>query len=241
MPKSFYRYALPFLAPLLIFQGRRLKASMPKLPEAAGQRSGVSAECDAYKVLIIGDSAAAGVGVDHQHQALAGQLTNALSKELSLDWCLIAKSGADISDCIAVHQAQTTKDYDVIVISIGVNDVTGHTSASLWQSQLQKLIRVLDKKYHSPHIIFSHIPPMAQFTAIKQPLRWYLGQKSTHLNRLMSAIIERHNRCHLLSISGQLNADDMANDGFHPGPRVYQKWGEQLSQLIISLNKQSIN
>jgi len=241
MSYSLYRYALPFLAPVLIWQGRRLKASMPKLPEAAGQRRGISAECDACKVLIIGDSAAAGVGVVHQHQALAGQLTRTLSKELALDWRLIAKSGADISDCIAVHQAQATIAYDVIVISIGVNDVTGRTNASLWLRQLKRLISVLDKKYHSPHIIFSNIPPMAQFKTIKQPLRWYLGQKSTHLNRLMSAIIERHNRCHLLSISGKLNADDMASDGFHPGPRVYQLWGEQLSELILSLNKQSVN
>ena len=69
------------LGPLLLAQARRLRKTALRLPEAAGPRSGVefpalraALVAEPLRLLVVGDSSAAGVGVDHQEQALAQPL-----------------------------------------------------------------------------------------------------------------------------------------------------------------------
>ena len=68
------------LAPVLVAQAMRTRRRAPVLPEAAGaaRRPRRAAAHGALRVLIAGDSSAAGVGVAHQDQALAGHLARAL-------------------------------------------------------------------------------------------------------------------------------------------------------------------
>jgi len=79
--------------PIIIAQGRYVKSITPKLPEAAGERSGSSGQGEVLRLLITGDSAAAGVGAENQTQALSGNLVKALSDGYQVDWKLLAKSG----------------------------------------------------------------------------------------------------------------------------------------------------
>lgn len=62
------------LAPVLLWQGRNVRRSTLRLPEAAGVRYGQVGRGPALRILLLGDSSAAGVGVSQQEQALAGQL-----------------------------------------------------------------------------------------------------------------------------------------------------------------------
>lgn len=58
------------LAPVLAVQGRQVKKNTPRLPEAKGPRKGIQENGGKQiRLLILGDSAAAGVGVDHQDHA----------------------------------------------------------------------------------------------------------------------------------------------------------------------------
>ena len=68
------------LAPLLVAQAVRTRKRAPVLPEPAGPRQGCVGQGDGVelRLLIAGDSSAAGVGVAHQDQALAGHLSRAL-------------------------------------------------------------------------------------------------------------------------------------------------------------------
>ncbi len=61
------------LAPVLIVQGRRVRRLALRLPEAAGARAAVAGSgARPLRLLIVGDSATAGVGVARQRDALAG-------------------------------------------------------------------------------------------------------------------------------------------------------------------------
>ena len=58
------------LGPLLLWQGRAVRARALKLPEAAGPREGREGQgAPALRLLVVGDSSAAGVGVEHLAQA----------------------------------------------------------------------------------------------------------------------------------------------------------------------------
>ena len=68
------------LAPLLLAQAVHTRRRLPRLPEAAGAREGVVGRGAELDLLIVGDSSAAGVGVDTQDDALAGCLSRALAR-----------------------------------------------------------------------------------------------------------------------------------------------------------------
>src|SRR5918998_1273279 len=65
-----HRLALLALAPLLVAQGRRVRRTTPRLPEAPGDREGVTGAGPALRLLVVGDSAAAGAGARDARGAL---------------------------------------------------------------------------------------------------------------------------------------------------------------------------
>lgn len=53
------------LIPALVIQGNRVKKNTVQLPEPEGEREGTCGQGQPLSILIVGDSAAAGVGVEH--------------------------------------------------------------------------------------------------------------------------------------------------------------------------------
>lgn len=219
-------------APIIIAQGKYVKRVTPKLPEAAGLREGQVGDGDALRLLIIGDSAAAGVGVSSQDQALSGFLVKNLSQSYQVDWRLIAKSGVTTSQTKQMISAEPKQAFDVVVTSLGVNDVTQNLSASVWLAQQQELIALLREQFNCSQILITKVPPMHQFPALPQPLRKYLGGKALQFNRLLAEWVKTQDDCQIIEIDGSLAPEDMASDGFHPGPLVYRHWADTVATYI---------
>ena len=54
------------LLPVLFVQGTKVRKNTPRLLEASGERQGIVGKGKPLSLLILGDSAAAGVGVENQ-------------------------------------------------------------------------------------------------------------------------------------------------------------------------------
>ena len=61
------------LAPLLVVQGWYVKRITPRLPEAEGARQGVTGQGQRLRLLVVGDSAAAGVRSEEHTSELQSQ------------------------------------------------------------------------------------------------------------------------------------------------------------------------
>ncbi len=81
------------LGPLLLIQGLYVRKTIVKLPEPDGPRSGRCGSGPEINLLILGDSAAAGVGVEWQEQALSGSVTKSLEDRFTINWQLVAQTG----------------------------------------------------------------------------------------------------------------------------------------------------
>jgi lysophospholipase L1-like esterase len=221
-------------APIIITQGRYVKKVTPKLPEATGARSGCTGQGAPIRLLIVGDSAAAGVGAEHQQQALSGYLVKSLAECYTVDWQLLAKSGHTTLASHKLIASQPQQKFDVIVTSLGVNDVTGTLPPAKWLVQQQALIELLRQQFSCQQILITQVPPMDQFPALPQPLRGYLGGRAKQFNRHLARWIDTQEDCQLININGELTGQHMATDGFHPGPVIYQHWAETLAEIIKS-------
>lgn len=220
------------LAPVLITQGRRVRRDTPQLPEAAGERSGLVGNGTSLRLLIVGDSAAAGVGATHQSEALAGQLVATLSEKCSVTWRLIATTGHTIADVLATLEQTAAENFDVVVTSIGANDATAGTRLKTWNARHVQLMRLLKEKFGARHIVVSAVPPMQYFPALPQPLRWYMGLRAQRLNQALATQLKDSAHGELVNADFPLDESYMATDGFHPGPLAYATWAAQVARAI---------
>jgi len=226
-----YVFAI-LIMPLLLAQALRVRRVTPTLLEPPGDRSGIFGSGRDLRLLIIGDSAASGVGAGCQRQALSGQLVSFLGRHFRVTWKLDAQTGRTIKDVVAHLEAAAPKKVDVIVASVGVNDATRGTPVKKWISRHEKLIDIATNKLGCRHILLSSAPPMHLFPALPQPLRWYLGERAKRLNNALEKHLAGCSVCRVVSPDLPPKPPFMAPDGFHPGLAAYSHWARHLAGII---------
>jgi len=225
---------MTLLGPILWLQGRHTRRVTPRLPEPQGLRSGTSGQGPTLRVLIAGDSAAAGVGALSQDETLSGQLMRRLSHDFTIEWCLLAANGLDSPGLLKLLDEFPIEQFDVVVLSIGVNDVTNLCSPTQWLRWQSRLAATIGKRFEPRLLIHTALPPMHGFTALPHPLRWFMGRWALEMNRQLKASLPTQPIRVFHQPFKSAGSDGLAIDGFHPGPRGYALWADSLSQLILS-------
>ena len=255
------------LAPIYLYQGRKIKRDTVRLPEPNGERHGqvqlndaIESLKEAHKrtlnLMVVGDSAAAGVGSETQQEALVGNLIPVLTQQSAiqnqfdiLNWSLQATTGHtsfDILRRLYVLPAPS-QPVDVMVLSVGVNDTTSKVSVDKWQQQIESIIAIAQRKFGVRELIFLSLPPMAQMPAIPAPLSNFVGAKASILDKTLQQVCAAHDSVTYMAtdfprmIAEHSNGTPIdikvmfASDGFHPSSLMYGYWAQQLSELIIQL------
>ena len=219
------------LSPVYVAQAAYVIARTARLPEALGPRCGTHGQGAQLRLLILGDSSGAGVGVAHQDQALIGQMLQHLVPSAEVAWQVIARSGATTAQARRMlHEAGV---FDVAVLALGVNDVLRQTSARRFAMRQRSLIDALRSQHGVQHILVSAVPPLGEFTSFPQPLRGYLGRRATVLDAGLQAVCAQ---CRAVHVPFDLDPDPhwLAHDGLHPGPALYAEWGKRMAGLALA-------
>ncbi|EPX79253.1 SGNH/GDSL hydrolase family protein [Litoreibacter arenae] len=214
------------LLPVLAAQGWRARKSARLLPEPEGPREGVTGEGALLRLLIIGDSSAAGVGVGTQADAISGRLVSALAQTRRVDWRLNAVSGATTAQTLQRLTAEETGPFDMAVTALGVNDVTKGATLRRWLGHQREMCDRLREDFGCAHVFVSGMPPIGSFPLLPDPLRWVLAEQGRRWDRALIAMLEDMEGCHHVKAAESLTPEQMSEDGFHPGPQVYRMWAE---------------
>ncbi len=226
------------LSPLLVAQAIATRRRAPVLPEAAGPRQGRLGSGErVLRLLIAGDSSAAGVGVAHQDQALAGHLTRALHRRTGrpVHWTLHARSGLTTQQVHALLCAEARSAADVAVVLTGVNDVIDQVAPRRAVQHREALADWLFAERGVAHVLFAPLPPVHRFPLLPQPLRRVMGDDARrHDDALAEWAATRGDVSHI-AIEFDLPPEAMASDGFHPGEPVYLACGEALAAHMAQI------
>ncbi|WP_293745381.1 SGNH/GDSL hydrolase family protein [uncultured Acinetobacter sp.] len=223
------------LLPILVIQGVKVRKNTPRLLEASGDRDGLIGQGQPLSLLILGDSAAAGVGVETQQDALSGAIISELKTEYTLQWKLHAKTGDTTKQVYQAIQQLEPKKYDVVVTSVGVNDVTKLISAKTWIKQQKQLFTQIQNHFQPKLIIVSGVPPMQHFPALPNPLAWLFGQYAEQMNQTLKQWLAPQPQFRFIEYdikNFQTMNLSMASDGFHPSKEIYAIWGQQVATLV---------
>ena len=246
LPLRVAAHAPLLIAPVLAWQGRRVRRTVPLLREAAGPTHG---ECgdgddDPIELLVLGESTAAGMGAPTHDVALAGCVASALARERSrrVRWRVLARSGATahaMRALVAAHPALAP--VDVAVVALGVNDVLAIPRGDgAWTRDLAALIgemRARGGRSDLP-VVLAAVPPMHHFPALPQPLRWALGARARLLDAAAARLAARLPgvaHAPASTLEGVADRGMFAADGFHPSPAGYRAWGGSLGALAATM------
>ena len=212
------------LIPVLIAQAVVTRRRLPRLPEAEGERHGVVGQGPRLRLLITGDSSAAGVGVVSQREALAGQLPERLAPlcGAQVHWRLLARSGLNTAQTLDLLRREATELYDVAVVVTGVNDVVDQVPSHHAVSARETIANHLRNALGVHHVVFAPLPPIHQMPGLPQPLRWVSGSDARRHNVALKRWAATRSDVSSVDMHMTLNRGVMAADGFHPGAPVYR-------------------
>ncbi len=229
------------LSPLLVAQAMLARTRLPKLPEPSGDRHGViaamkqrSATAPVLRLLIAGDSSAAGVGVVTQREALADQLARQLASASGarVEWTLIAQSGLTTAQTLLLLQKSSWPQADLAVIVTGVNDVVEQVPSHRAVQARDALANHLRNARGVGHVVFSPLPPIHHFPGLPQPLRWAAGADARRHNAALRRWAASRADVSCVAMEMPLNRGVMAADGFHPGAPVYRYCAAAIAEHI---------
>jgi len=224
------------LGPMLLAQASALRATAMQLPEAAGERSGrIGSGEPVLRLLIAGDSSAAGVGVATQDEALALPLAQHLARRVAggVRWQLLAQSGLTSEGIFEKLQASAVEAADLAVVICGVNDITHQRPIRDSLFVRGQIVDWLRRHRGARHVVFPALPEMEKFPSLKNPLAWYAGQLSRRNNHAQARWAASRAHISHAQMDGIADSTLFAEDGYHPGPVLYARVAEQLADHIM--------
>ena len=226
------------LFPFALPQAMRVRRTALRMPPPACEPFGVEGRGEPLKLIAIGDSVVVGVGVDYLRDAYVGQAVTALSLRLgrSVHWSVHGRSGARAEHLLADYlPSLPAGPADVILVSVGVNDITGLTPLSAWKASLVRLLDAL--RAHSPAAVIglAGIPPLGAFPLLPQPLRFASGQRGKAFDRAARRIAAKFPNVIHMPIEFVRSANNFCEDGFHPSRESYAVFGGEIAKRVVDV------
>lgn len=227
------------MLPLSALQGLWLRRVATRLPGAPGARQGTTGSGVPVRFLAIGDSIIDGVGTAAVAESLPGQFASLLAQQNGqcVHWRVEGQSGHNIDDVL--DRLDTLHDIpppDIVLISVGVNDVTGLSSTRRWRTKLDEMLDRIRHYWPGALILFAGLPPMAEFPLPPQPLRFTLGLRAATLDRIAAGVIAAYPDA--LHIPTLINPQQygFCEDGFHPSAESCTLWARHILQSFKGVN-----
>lgn len=237
------------LLPIMYFQGKRIRASVPSLPEAKEPEGSTSLPSKhKLKLLTIGESTIAGVGVATHAEGFTGTLAEALAEKLdsNIEWKVYAKSGytAKLVTRKLVPRISETHA-DLIVVGLGGNDSFTFNSPQKWAKDIDELITALRAKFGETPILFTSMPPIKLFPAFTPLIKFSMGNLVELLGEKLEQTVKRHKHVFydaqkisfenwIDKIGRDTDASEFFSDGVHPSKLTYQVWAKETARFIFS-------
>lgn len=230
------------LGPVIYAQAQRVRAMALELPEPAGPREGVAGDGKVVvRLLVAGDSSAAGVGARTQDEALALPLARELAQRIggAVRWQLIAESGLTSEGVLHKLMHVPVQPADVAIVVAGVNDITKEVPLQQALRRRGEIAGWLRAHAQVRHVVIPALPDMDLFPALPQPLAWLAGKLARRNNEAQAGWAAEQIGVSHAAMDGVTQRSLFAEDGFHPAPALYARVRERLAAHVEVIVRQS--
>lgn len=220
-------WALALLTPVSLAQAAWVRRTHPRLHAANAPWGGSLSGPDPLSLLVVGDSAAAGVGVDSQDDALPGNIARELKHRFGrgTEWRVVAEPTVDTNDLLVRHLPEIVEaPADLIFLTVGSSDAIKLRGMTAFGRDLSALLSAL--RLSSPHalILVSQLPRFDQLRQLAEPLRSTLVRSTAILDRELLRIVAGLPGVIAVITPPVYATIARAADGLHPNATGYRDW-----------------
>lgn len=200
-----------------------------------------------FTYVAIGDSTVEGIGATEKAKSFAWVVYDVLKKEnKSAKFHNLGKSGAKVSDIID-NQLQEVLDLepDLVLISVGANDVRARTQVANFERDIKYLVETLCGQT-SAKIVISSIPDFSGLPSIPFFIRFYVNgviKKFNNVlrrraNEVQATFVDLHSGS---GVFAKNYPELISSDGFHPSDLGYAFWAaaiiSQAGELLFKKSR----
>lgn len=223
--------------PVLAVQGTGLRRTVRRLPAAEGRSGLVGTGAPAARLVAVGDSVAAGHGVACGERTVVGRLAERFAAAAgAAQWDVHARGGLDATAVrdLLPSAAEDLAAADVVVLSVGVNDLKALHSLSRWRTDLRALLAELRRLAPRAEVVMIGLPPLAAFPALPRPLRDVLALRGRMFDAAAREIAAGCGVGYVVVDASALSlADAFAEDGFHPSAVTHAAMADAVFALLV--------
>lgn len=225
---------LPFF-PLLYAQGQYARRKIGTLPGAEGDERGrTSGDGEPAKLLVIGESTVAGIGIPTHRTGLSGQFAEALSQKLGrpVEWLAIGKNGVTARRTIEeLYPRIPEEHFDFVLFGVGGNDVLKLSSPLKWRRDMTELLSMMRGRYPSATMFMTNAPAVHLSPALPQPIKLILGSLSRMHDLNSQEFTAGWERVYYFHRPEEV-PDDFFVDGIHPSESGYTVWTRRMVEFF---------
>ncbi len=218
--------AIP-LSPILIVQSRQLRKTIPRLPDAALPWDGALDGARPVRLLVLGDSTAAGVGAETQAEALPGNLARDIRDRFhrGTQWLALGRNGATAKDLVDDYLDEATAhEQDLVFLTIGANDALALRSRRAFSRDVALIVNQLRAANPSSLILVSLMPRFDRFASLQNPVKWNLALHAASLDDAARRAVTGIPGVFAIPKPAPYSPEFWASDGFHPSEQGYREW-----------------
>ncbi|GAA2391850.1 SGNH/GDSL hydrolase family protein [Streptomyces glaucosporus] len=225
----------PFLLPVIAAQGLYVRYSTEVLPPAGGPTTGTSeasgtegseAGGEPMRIAVLGESTAAGCGVDSHDDGFAGCFARALSERSGrpVEWSVWGRHGATLRRIRYRLLPEVSSGLRVAALLAGVNDVLTRRSPQDWGQDLEAVVGELAER--AEQVVVTGVPPFGEFPSLPGTLRRYLAARAAELDEVSQRVCAGVAGVTWISSTDVLpmGPEFFARDRFHPSAYGYGEW-----------------
>lgn len=225
--------------PVYAWQGTKIRGTTQRMPPPTHNgnlfKKG-NAKKPSLNILLIGDSSAAGVGVDTIEQSLGGHFCKLLNEKTNRSVNIriagnnSATAGA-LRDFVVPHIPYDT--YDYILLNVGTNDSKNFHTGRRFCKEFGTLIYALKAKWPQAQIIWSGIINLEELEMLPKPLNKILGIRSRIHNNNGTILCEERGAIAPGNKDWKVITENFSADGFHASPLGYERWAQGIADYIV--------
>ena len=234
-----FRALLSWLAfPVYVWQGIGVRLRTERLLPAEGPViHHIPGKGEPVRLLVVGDSSAASVGIGKTERGLAALLAARIAAETGrpVDWRAAGFNSAtagQLRDHVLPNLAHD--GWNLIVLSVGTNDAKNFHTVSRFKREFGGLLYALRAKWPEARIVWSPVVEMEKVPALPPLLGRILGIRAELTNRMGARLCQERGAM-AASRLPIIDATGFSTDGFHASEAGYAAWADHIWMFVSAL------
>ncbi len=228
--------------PILALVAYGVRRRIPKLAPPGENRGSSGAGKRTIRIVTLGESTVAGLGMPSHNAAFTGLFAKHLSERLGafVEWEACAQNGLMIDNAEALYSRTVqTKNPDVILLAFGGNEAFRGRSPHRFTRDLRTLLTNLRDRSPLAFIVLLTPPPVEILPVLPWILQLPLGMFTTMYHRILltmhnpqQRIIYAGERFTLLEAQKRIGRNAPVIDGIHPTELCSSLWAKSVDQCL---------